>query len=320
MTPKISIVTPSLNQGRFLRKCLESVKSQDWPEIEHFVIDGGSTDGTLKILEEHKGQLTHYISEPDNGAADAINKGLAMCTGDIVAWLNADDYYLPDAFKKVAAAWRAAPDAPFWFGNGERVDEAGNFKASFNGRPMLYDGRALVEGTDYILQPSTFMNGEVLRHTGGLNTSLRWSFDWELFIRLAEHGQPVAMEKMLSATREWGETLTSTGSLRRIEEIRLMIEKRSGKPLTYGTLCYLFDTMLREMQDRPNEFSGRSIDAVATAWRGIQRDMMNNLPVDAGGMPKYWEPEQTPKTKGPPSLFKRVARRGLRVAGRLLDD
>ncbi len=319
MNLKISIVTPSLNQGRFLTQCLESVRSQNWADIEHFVIDGGSTDETLKIIDERKSQLTHYISELDEGAADAINKGFAMCTGDIVAWLNADDYYLPDAFQKVAEAWRAAPDAPFWFGNGQRVDEAGKFKASFNGRPMHYDKRALIEGTDYILQPSTFMNGKVLRQVGGLNTSLRWSFDWELFIRLAEQGEPVAMERMLSATREWGDTLTSTGSLRRIEEIRLMIEKRSGKPLTYGTLCYMFDTMHKEMQARPEEFSGLTLDAVASTWRAVQSDMMRKLPVDAGGMPKCRETSKQPKRNGPPSLFKRIARKGIRLANRLVE-
>nr|WP_268842291.1 glycosyltransferase family 2 protein [Rhizobium skierniewicense] len=317
--PKFSIITPSLNQGRFLKQCLASVQIQNWPDLEHFVIDGGSQDETLQILTESRSQLTAYVSEPDSGAADAINKGLAMATGDIVAWINADDYYAAGAFEKIAEAWRCEPDAPFWFGNGERVDEAGNFKSPFNDHPILYDHRALIEGTDYILQPSTFMNGKVLRQIGGLNTALRWSFDWELFIRLAEQGQPVALDDSLSSTREWGETLTATGSLKRIEEIRVMIERRSGKPLTYGTLCYHFDATLKEMQTRPEDFSARAIYSVENAWRAIQQDMMDNLPVDAGGMPR--RPEQAEKYEETPTpgIFMRAARRGLRLASRLRE-
>lgn len=317
MSPKFSIITPSLNQGRFLEKCLSSVRLQNWPYVEHFVIDAGSTDDTLKILKENQSQLAGYVSEPDGGAADAINKGLALCTGDIVAWINADDYYLPNTFEKIANAWRIDPDAPFWFGNGKRVDEDGQFKSPFNNLPVLYDRLALIEGTDYILQPSTFINAKVLRDIGGLNTTLRWSFDWELFIRLAEKGQPIAINHSLSATREWGETLTATGSLRRIEEIRAMIEKRSDKPLTYGTLCYQFDATLREMRARPGDFSAIAVESVANAWRAIQQDMMTNLQVDAAGMPKKLVQGENPEEKSAPGLFKRTIWRGVGLAGLL---
>jgi hypothetical protein len=318
--PKISIVTPSLNQGQFLRQCMDSVRAQNWSNLEHFIIDGGSTDETLAILKERENQITRWISEPDKGAADAINKGFAMCTGDIVAWLNADDYYLPKAFDAIAAAWRKSPDAPFWFGNGQRVDEAGRFKSSFNNRPMLYSRKALIEGTDYILQPSTFMNGRVLKQVGGLDTSLRWSFDWDLWTRMTKHGTPVALEVVLSATREWGETLTSTGSLRRIEEIRLMVERHSGKPITFGSLCYLFDTMLKEMHDRPQDFSGETKKAVAAAWRSIEREMQGHLPVDARGMPVYWTREQAAAASKPESQFMKLARRGRSFVRRTLSD
>lgn len=318
--PRISIVTPSLNQGRFLKQCLDSVRAQCWPNIEHFVIDGGSTDETLAILEDSRGQLTGYISEPDKGAADAINKGFAMCTGDIIAWLNADDYYLPGTFEAIASAWRKTPDAPFWFGNGHRVDESGRLKAAFNNRPMLYDRRALLEGTDYILQPSTFMNANALRQVSGLDISLRWSFDWDLWIRLAKHGQPVALEATLSATREWGETLTATGSLRRVEEIRLMVEMHSGKALTYGSLCYLFDTVLKEMNARPEEFAPETKEAIAGAWRAVSSGMQNNLPVDAGGMPFDRSSVHVTMSMLQEGLGARIARRGLRAARKIFAN
>src|ERR1700712_3816315 len=169
-SPKISIVTPSLNQGRFLQQCLDSVAAQNWTNLEHFVIDGGSSDDTLEILERNRPGLTSFVSEPDKGAADAINKGLAKCTGDIVAWLNADDFYLPGAFEELAARWRENPEASFWFGNGLRVNEAGETKTVFNPGTVMYNKGALIEGLDYILQPATFMNPKILKVSGLLNT------------------------------------------------------------------------------------------------------------------------------------------------------
>ncbi|TCL70404.1 glycosyl transferase family 1 [Rhizobium sp. BK251] len=284
LTPKISIVTPSLNQGRFLQDCLDSVAAQNWPDIEHFVIDGRSSDDTLDILERNRSRLTDYVSEPDKGAADAINKGLARCTGDIVAWLNADDFYLPGAFEKLAEAWRENPDAAFWFGNGVRVDEAGKIKSTFNARNVVYNHRALVEGLDYILQPSTFMNPNVLRKVGLLNTDLRWSFDWDLWLRLAKEASPATIDAQLSATREWEATLTASGGFRRTEELRLMAERYSGKPMTHGALCYWLDTMTGLMRNNPGAFHNKTFKAARQLWSAVQSDMQR-LGVDASGMP-----------------------------------
>ncbi|TCM65868.1 glycosyltransferase [Rhizobium sp. BK068] len=283
-TPKISIVTPSLNQSRFLQTCLDSVRAQNWPNLEHFVIDGGSTDGTLEILQCNRSSLTDFVSEPDKGAADAINKGLVKCTGDIVAWLNADDFYLPGALHKVAEAWRANPDAGFWFGNGLRVDEAGKTKSVFNARPIVYNHRALVEGLDYILQPATFMNAEVLENAGALNPDLRWSFDWDLWIRLARLALPATIDEQLAASREWESTLTAGGGFRRAEELRLMAESHSGKPMTHGALCYWLDTLTGMMRSNPAAFQGKTLKAARQLWSAVQVDMQR-LQVDASGMP-----------------------------------
>ncbi|WP_307147978.1 glycosyltransferase [Rhizobium tibeticum] len=283
-TPKISIVTPSLNQGRFLQTCLDSVRAQNWPDLEHFVIDGGSTDNTLEILQHNRSSLTAFSSEPDKGAADAINKGLAKCTGDIIAWLNADDFYLPGALHKVAEAWRANPDAGFWFGNGIRVDEAGKTKSVFNARPIVYNHRALVEGLDYILQPATFMNAQVLERSGPLNTALRWSFDWDLWIRLARLALPATIDEQLAASREWEATLTAGGGFKRAEELRLMAESHSGKPMTHGALCYWLDTLTGMIRANPTAFEKKTLKAARQLWSAVQVDMQR-LQVDASGMP-----------------------------------
>lgn len=283
-TPKISIVTPSLNQGRFITQCLESVAIQNWPNVEHIVVDGGSTDGTLEILKSHASQLTRVISEKDDGAADAINKGFRLCTGDIVAWLNADDFYLPGAFEVVTEAWKMHPDAAFWFGNGNRVFENGSLKSIFNPGTMLYNHKALVEGLDYILQPATFIHGQWLRQVGYLRTHLRWGFDWDLWIRLANLSRPVALGHCLAASREWESTLTASGGFKRAEELRCLAEEHCGKSITYGALRYWLDTLRGFVATNDGEY-GRSVFGAVNALDARVQCEMRRLGVDDGGMP-----------------------------------
>jgi len=282
--PTISIVTPSLNQGRFLQECIDSIRAQNWPDVEHFVIDGGSSDSTLEVIHRNDAWITGYISEPDKGAADAINKGISKCNGDIVAWLNADDFYLPGAFEAIAEAYLAAPEASFWFGNGIRADEKGRKTAVFNDGPVLYSHEALLGGLDYILQPSTFMNGKLLRQLGALDESLRWSFDWDLWIRLANLSAPYPIEAILAASREWGETLTATGGFRRVEELRLLAARHSGHPMTPGALCYWLDNMNSFVKSSNGLFSQQTHMALLNLWKAAQEDMQR-LGVAASGMP-----------------------------------
>ena len=116
MKPLVSIITPSLNQGKFIRAAIESVLNQDYEQIEYIVIDGGSTDDTLSILEEYKGRLT-YISEPDEGQSNAINKGFRMAHGSIVAWLNSDDVYEPGCVSHAVELMEADPMVAEVLGN-----------------------------------------------------------------------------------------------------------------------------------------------------------------------------------------------------------
>lgn len=121
--PKISIVTPSFNQGTYIEDCICSILDQKYPDLEYFIIDGGSSDESVQIIRKYASQLSGWISEPDRGQSDAINKGLKQASGDLVAWLNADDYYLIGALQEIAQAYWQNPEAPFYFGDGLRVDE-----------------------------------------------------------------------------------------------------------------------------------------------------------------------------------------------------
>lgn len=115
--PRISIVTPSYNQAEFLERTIFSVLNQNYPKLEYIIIDGGSTDGSVEIIKKYDKYLTFWVSEKDNGQADAIRKGFARATGEILAWINSDDTYLPGTFLKVAKAFIKNPKVDLIFGN-----------------------------------------------------------------------------------------------------------------------------------------------------------------------------------------------------------
>ncbi len=235
----ISVVTPSLNQGRFLRQCIESVLSQTRSKFEFLIIDGGSTDETLSVIREYESSISYWVSESDSGQSDAINKGFLRSSGEIVAWLNADDYYLPRAFDSVVDAYRADPSAPFYFGDGLRVDETGEVIANFFPTDTLaFDRQALIMGLNYILQPSTFINRRALEQVGYLDTGLHYGLDSDLWMRLSGLGVPRVVPSVLAATREYATTKTASGSFARIEELRMISMKYSGLPITPGVVCY----------------------------------------------------------------------------------
>src|SRR5438105_4503434 len=129
--PRISVVTPSYNQGRFLEQCIKSVLDQGYPNLEYIIIDGGSTDESVAVIRKYQDRLASWVSERDAGQTDAINKGFRRATGEVVAWMNADDFYLPGAFARIAQAYQQSPQASFYFGNGLRVNEAGQEAGRF---------------------------------------------------------------------------------------------------------------------------------------------------------------------------------------------
>jgi glycosyltransferase involved in cell wall biosynthesis len=272
--PRITVVTPSFNQGRFLAPCIESILSEDYPNLEYFIVDGGSTDESLRVIERYRDRIAWWVSEPDGGQSDAINKGFRRATGDLVAWLNADDYYLPGALRAVVEAYRANPAASFYFGDGLRVDEEGRPIARFapegNDR---FDPTALVYGLNYILQPSTFINRAYLERAGYLDVDLKYGMDSDLWMRLAKLAPPVAIPACLSASREYATTKTSSGSFPRAEELRRIGEKHSGLPLTPGALCYYLDTIHRLVRQRPDAYPSSLLADIERFWHAASAQM-----------------------------------------------
>lgn len=265
--PRISVITPSYNQGRFLGECLDSVFRQDYPDLEVLVIDGGSSDGSVRIIKAHEARLAYWCSEPDAGQGDAINKGLRLATGELVAWLNADDFYLPGALASVARAYRQNPHASFYFGDGLRVDQNGDPAGGFfPGGQVGFDLRAFVYGLNCLLQPATFINRARLSEVGPLDPALRYGLDTDLWIRLAAHAPPSPVAALLAASREYPETKTATGSFARVEELRQIAERYGGVAMTPGALCYFLDTLLRLARERRDIFPESYEQSIQTFW------------------------------------------------------
>ncbi|MDD6070066.1 MAG: glycosyltransferase family 2 protein [Clostridiales bacterium] len=240
MKPLVSIITPSYNQGRFIRETIESVLSQDYDNIEYIVVDGVSTDDSLEIIKEYEGRLT-YISEKDKGQSDAINKGFRMAQGDIVAWLNSDDVYEPHCISRAVEEFQKNDKLGLVYGDGYIIDADSNKLKVFE-YTEKFDYWKLVNFWDYIMQPATFFKRETLQKVNYLDVNLHYCMDWDLWIRLAAVSEVKYIPELLACSREYGDTKTSTGGDKRLEEITGLLQKYSGKKKPLGVASYKAST------------------------------------------------------------------------------
>jgi glycosyltransferase involved in cell wall biosynthesis len=183
-----SVVTPSFNQASYLEETMLSVLNQDYPHVEYMVIDGASTDGCAAIIRKYAPRLKYWVSEPDRGQSDAINKGLARARGDVFAYLNSDDCYIPGALSRAAEILNAHPEAGVIYGNVRMVDVAGRDLPDKTYDARDFDLRTIREITSVIPQPAAFIRTEVLRRHGPFREDLNYVMDWEMWIRLALRG------------------------------------------------------------------------------------------------------------------------------------
>ena len=222
--PRISIVTPTYQQASTIRETIESILKQDHAALEYWVIDAGSTDGTVEILRGYESDPRfHWISERDEGQSDAINKGLARCTGEIFNWINSDDYLEPGALRRVAEAFQKKPG----------TDIVSGWTAEFRGDPpktfnrIRLQLRATAEQSipvGVFCQPSTFWRTEVVRAIG-IDSSLHYVMDWDLWVRyLARYGQDkvVRIDDLLAHYRHHAAAKTMTGSSKFYDETEMV--------------------------------------------------------------------------------------------------
>lgn len=183
--PLVSIVTPSYQQAPFLEAAIKSVLDQTYPRIEYILIDGGSTDGSLDLIQRYADELAYWVSEPDQGQTDAINKGFARAGGDYMAWLNADDVLHPQAVAEAVAYLEAHPEAGMVYGDAEYIDAAGRVLGRFPAAQTDY--QRLLRGYVHIPQQAAFWRASLWERVGGaLDPDFYFAMDYDLWVRLAK--------------------------------------------------------------------------------------------------------------------------------------
>lgn len=203
--PKLSIITPSYNQGEFLEATIKSVLAQGYPNLEYIIIDGGSTDKSVEIIKKYEKYLTYWVSEKDKGQTDAINKGLEKSTGEILGWINSDDVYLNGTFFKVNKVLQSHPECIVVHGDrlllGRQGDVIGwSCTPSFN--PLKY-GYTIASET-------VFWRRSAMQEVGLLKTELRFAMDVEFFCRLYKHGNFLKLNNFLGCFRCYADNKSST--------------------------------------------------------------------------------------------------------------
>ncbi len=212
---KISVITPSFNQVSFLKQTIESVKIQDLSlELEHIIVDGGSTDGSVDYLRS-LGDTVRWISEPDRGQADAVNKGIRMASGEIIGWLNSDDLYFPGALQTVADYFRDHPDCRWAYGRCRIIDSSGNEQWKWitrykNARLKKFTLSKLLR-ENFISQPAVFFRKDLFEEAGPLSVDLHYAMDYDLWLRFAGIVPAGVIYKDLASFRRHGSSKSETG-------------------------------------------------------------------------------------------------------------
>lgn len=224
--PRISVVTPSFNQARYIERTIESVLGQEYPDLEYFVMDGGSDDGSAEIIRRYAERLTGWVSEPDAGQAAAIVAGFERSSGEILAWINSDDCYLPGALHAAAAAFEANPRAALIYGDMVFVDSEGG--------PLALDALPAYRHEDLkrvcvIPQPAAFWRRDAYEAAGGLDTGFQFAFDYDFFLRLAEIGKIVHLPRLMTEFRYHSETKTNRAQDTWAEEDQRLLMRTLGR-------------------------------------------------------------------------------------------
>ncbi|MBI3280997.1 MAG: glycosyltransferase, partial [Acidobacteria bacterium] len=215
--PLVTIVTPSYNQGRFIRATIETVLAQDYPHLEYIIMDGGSTDATPAIAAEYASRLS-FFSEKDRGQSHAINKGFQRAKGEIVAWLNSDDLFLPGSVRRGSHALARHTRAGAAYGEGYLIDREGKITGRFPATEP-FNLWKLIYLSDYILQQTVYFRRRVFDQVGFLDESLHWGMDWDVLVRIARRFPLAYVPEFMGCLREYDEAKTFSGGARRLREL-----------------------------------------------------------------------------------------------------
>ncbi len=265
--PLVTIVTPSYNQGQFIRATIESVLTQDYPNIEYIIMDGASTDDTAAVAAGYADQLT-FISEPDRGQSHAINKGLQMARGEIVAWLNSDDIFLPGAVRRGVEALERESGAGACYGEGYRIDVNGNVISKFEST-QKFDLWRLLHLSDYILQQTVFFRRSVFDRVGWIDESLYYGMDWEILMRIGLQYPIQYIPEFMGAIREYPTAKTFAGGSKRVRELVSIMRRHTGAPVPSGAIIYGLPTYTRLWNERIAEVCPKALAPLGSKLQSV---------------------------------------------------
>lgn len=215
--PKVSIVTPSYNQAAFLEETIVSVLEQDYPDVEYIVVDDGSTDGSLAVIERYADRLAWWTTQPNAGQVAALNRGFARATGDLLGWINSDDTLLPHAISTVVAAMEASPDALLVYGDNTFIDPESKAIGHLPAREFDVPAM-LATGQNHVPQPGSLFRREAYERFGPLNEQGYYFFDFEFVVALGQHGRVVRIPETLATYRIHPESKSVSAPVRKARD------------------------------------------------------------------------------------------------------
>lgn len=264
---KVSVITPSFNQGQFIERALQSVAMQSGAEIEHVVVDGGSTDNTVDVLKRF-GHGVRWVSEKDNGQTDAVNKGIRSTNGEIIGWLNSDDIYFSEAISRAVTFFKGHPEVDVIYGMAEHIDENDQSFEDYPSEPWNFER---LKDTCFICQPAAFFRRRVVEKHGLLDDNLNFCMDYEFWLRLGKAGvQFEYIEVKLAGSRLYPQNKTLGSRVKVHAEINDVLKKLFGKVPDRWLWNYTH-AVVEEKVDRsrrPRRFALQMlIVAIMAAWR-----------------------------------------------------
>lgn len=230
--PKISVIIPSFNKKEFVSKTIDSIIAQNYPNLEIIIMDGGSTDGTLKIIEEYSekySEIIKYQSKKDKGQWDAINKGFRLAKGKILTYINADDEYLPGAFLEVSRMYKSNIDALWFAGRGRVINKEGlriaKWSTFYKNLLLLLNFRLLLLVTNYLMQPSTFITRTAWRRFGPFIGHKNFVLEYDLWLKISKIRMPIVTNRYLSSFRIEPGTISASSSKVLLDQDEKIVKK-----------------------------------------------------------------------------------------------
>lgn len=236
--PRISIITPSYNQVEFIEQTIKSVVNQKYPNLEYWILDGGSTDGSVAIIKRYAKKYPHiinWVSKKDKGQVDALNKGLKKITGDIVAYINGDDYYLPGTFQAVVKYFKNKPNKSWLVGNCQVTNKKLSWSFTIKHLIPINWCKSCLYLFNWINQPAVFLKRDLVNQVGSFNQKFNYAFDYDYWLRcLKQAGTPGRTKRELAVFRIHPEAKGSTNFVKQFKEDSKVVKKHTQNPLWLG--------------------------------------------------------------------------------------